>query len=339
MIETRKLQSIGGNTLYVSLPKRWTNKKLLKKGDRVTLSSLPDGSMCIYPTTKQQKSKEIILEIRPEDSSQSVKRGITAAYVDGFDMIKLKAKGRFTEKQQNVIRETIDHLFALELIEVTGNTIIIQCLLKETLPIEKTLRRIHKIILSMFQETIFALKERDISLIKGLTRRRHDIKRLSLVTNRSLRSAVLFPTSTPQTTLGLIDYVDYLQILHIVSEIAENVNRILENVVVLNKKVIPEHILNPLCERCIHIQDLYDQSIQALLSKNILLANHVLDSKTTVEDVWGLCKEADEKSEINSLIFSHVFLLIDNVKQIQQYSNEIAEIAIDRAEAKIVRTD
>jgi len=339
MSETRKLQRIGGNTLYVSLPKRWANRMRLKQGDKVTLIPQPDGSMSIYPTAKQERSKEIILQISAKNSRQSLKRGITAAYVDGFDTINLKAEERLVEEQQDIIREIIDHLFGLEVIEVTGNTITIQCLLKQTLPIEKTIQRIHNVILSMFSETVSSLKEQDVNLVKGLTRRMHDIKRLSLVTHRLLRSLILFPTSTEQREISLIDCVDYLRILHIIGEIADNVNKISETVMALGEQALPKSILKPLCQTCIPIQDLYDQSIRALLSKDIPLANRVLDSKLTLENLWKLCIEADEKPEISSLALSHAYLLIDNLKQIQHYAAEIAEIAIDRAEAEIKKTD
>jgi len=339
MSETRKLQRIGGNTLYVSLPKRWTNRMQLKQGDKVTLVPQPDDSMYIYPTAKQERPREIILKINAKDSRQSLKRGVMAAYVDGFDIINLKAEERLTEEQHDIIREIVDHLFGLELIEVTGNTITIQCLLKQNLPIEKTMQRIHNVILSMFSETVSALKEQDINLVKDLTRRMHDIKRLSLVTNRLLRSLILFPRSAEQREVSLIDCVDYLRILHIIAEIADNVNKISESVMTLGEQVLPKSILEPLCQTCIPIQDLYDQSIRALLSKNIPLANRVLDSKLTLENLWKLCREADEKSEISSLALSYAYLLIDNLKQIKQYAAEIAEIAIDRAEAEIKKPD
>jgi phosphate uptake regulator len=339
MSETRKLQRIGGNTLYVSLPKRWTNKMHLKQGDKVTLVPQPDDSMSIYPTAKQEKTREIILEVNAKDSRQSITRGITAAYVDGFDIIKLKAEERLTAEQQDVIREIVDHLFGLELIEVTGNTITIQCLLKQDLPIEKTMQRIHNVILSMFSETVSALKEQDTNLVKGLTRRMHDVKRLSLVTNRLLRSLIIFPRSVEQREVSLIDCVDYLRILHLIAEIADNVNKISESVTALSEQALPKSILDPLCQKCIPIQDLYNQSIQALLSKDIQLANRVLDSNLTLENLWNLCREADEKSKISSLALSYTYLLIDNLKQIQQYAAEIAEIAIDRAEAEIKKAD
>ncbi len=338
MSETRKLQRIGGNTLYVSLPKHWVNRTNLKQGDKVRLSSQSDGSVRISPAVKQEKPREIALTTKPKDSGQSLRRAIIAAYVDGFEIIKVRSEERLTDEQQDIIRKTIDRLFALELVEVTANRMTIQCLLKETIPIENTMQRIHNIILSMFSETIFALREQNADTVKGLTMRIHDVKRLSLVANRILRSLILYPP--PESIeVSLIDCVDYLRILHVVTEIADNVNKISEGIKILNEQGLPEYILRPLCDTSIPVQDLYDQSIQALLSKNIPLANKVLDSKTPIERLWGLCIKADEKSEISCLALSQVYILLDNLRQIQRYSHEIAEIAIDRAEAEMKRTD
>lgn len=335
MSESRKLQKIG-NTLYVSIPKSWTTIMKMKQGDKVTLIPQPDNSLCIFSTNIKEKPREIILKINNKDSMHSLKREIVAAYIDGFDIIKLKAKERISEENQERIRDTVNHLFGLEIIEISGNALTIQCLLKRTLEVDKTIQRIHNVISSLFEETVFALREQNPELITGLSRRMHDIRRLSLVTNRLLRSFLLFPTPENHSKLALIDCVDYLQILHIIYEIACNVNRISESVITLNKQDLPKQILEPLYQVSVTIKRLFDNSVQALLSKNIDLANQILDnmpaSDLNLEELWKFWREA-ERTKISSLVLSHAYLLIDCLKRINQHSAEIAEIAIDRAEA------
>ena len=111
MSETRKIQKIG-NTLYVSIPKSWANQLQLKHGEKVTLVT-KDGLISIYPKTEDSQRREITLCVNSESSSQSLKRGIIAAYLDGFDTIELKTETTFIEEQQDVIRETITNLFGL----------------------------------------------------------------------------------------------------------------------------------------------------------------------------------------------------------------------------------
>jgi phosphate uptake regulator len=335
MSETRKLQRIG-NTLYVSIPKSWTNMIQLKQGDKVKLIPQLDDSLCICSADTRERPREITLKIEAKASIHSLKREIIAAYVDGFDIIKLKAKERIAQEQQETIREIVDNLFGLEIIEISEDSITIQCLLKRTLKIEKTIERIYNVISSMFEESVFAQREQNANLLHGLAIRMHDVRRLSLVTNRLLRSLLLFPTPENHMRISLIDCVDYLQILHIISEIACNVNKISESIMALSDQELPKQILEPLYQVSIAIKRSFDNSGQTLLFKDIHLANQILDnmpaSDLNLEELWKFCREAD-KSEISSFVLSHAYLLIDCLKRINQHSAEIAEIAIDRAEA------
>ncbi len=335
MSETRKIQKIG-NTLYISIPKSWTNQLHLKHGEKVTLV-IKDGSISIYPKTEDTRSREITLSLNSKNSAQSIKRGIIAAYLDGFDTIELKTETTFTEDQQNIIREIINNLFGLEVIEVTGNTMTIVCLLKQKMPVNKTINRIHNVIMSMFNETISALEKQDVDLIKGLTRRTQDVKRLFLVTKRLLRSIILFPQPSQTEEITLIDCVDYLQILHITAEITESIKKIAETIIPLIDNHLPTSIMEVLVETITGINELYNGSIQAILRKDIPLANKTLDTYFNLSNLWALCLKANEKKEISSLALTNIRLIIDSLEQIQQHTHEIANISIDRAEAADAR--
>ncbi len=336
MSETRKIQKIG-NTLYVSIPKSWTDKLHLNHGEKVTLLSQQDGSISIYPKFDSQR-REITLYVNRKSSSQSLKRGLIGAYLDGFDSIRVKTETTFTENQHDSIRETIDSLFGLELIEVTGNTMVIVCLLKKTMPVNKAITRIHNVIISMFSETISAVENQNFDLIKSLTRRTRDIRRLLLVTHRLLRSSILFPKGSHDGSIPLIDCVDYLQILHVTSEIAENLNKIAKNINSLTGKEFPKQIAKHLVETGNCIQKIYDDSVQALLSKDIPLANKVLDACLDFEPLWNQCLQANEQSQISSLMLANVRLILDGLEQIQHHAHEIAYISIDRTEAADARS-
>lgn len=310
----------------------------LKQGDKVNLIPQVDDSLCICSTNPKEKPREINLKIKDKTSFHSLRREIVAAYVDGFDLIKLEAEEKITEEQQDNIRDITNHLFGLEIIEISGNAITIQCLLKRTMEIDKTIQRIHKVISSMFKEIVFALREQKTDLNSGLSRRMGDIRRLSLVTNRLLRSFFLFPTPEDQEKLSLIDCVDYLQILHIISEIACNVNKISKSILEINKQDLSKKVLEPVYQVCLTIQRSFDNSVEAILKKDINLANQILDNLAAVElnleELWNFFKGVD-KTKMSINILSHAYLLVDCLKRINNHSSEISEIAIDRAEAAI----
>lgn len=305
----------------------------LKRGDLITLNQQQNGSISVYPEEKENKPRQIDLEIN-EESEQSLRRRITGAYVDGFDIIQLKTKNRFTDEQNNVIREITAELFGLEVVHVGLNAVMIECLLKPTLPIEKTIDRIHNIVQSMFDDTISALIEHDIKLAEGVPRRIQDIKRLSIVIYRALRSLILYPILASRGKMRLIDSVDYLHVLHRITGTANNVKNISESILKISTEAVPQSISKPLSEVFKLTQTLYETAIQALISNDIRLADYVLDAELDSEKLWILCLKANENKEISSLTFSYLHRIIDSLTQTQQYSAEIAEIAIDRVEAE-----
>jgi len=292
----------------------------------------PDYSVVIHPGVKNERLKQIILDVDVEESTRSLKRRVTGAYVDGFDVIKLRAIDKFTEKQQDVIREIIAALFGLEIIELTSNFVTIQCLLTKTLPIESTMQRVHSITKSMFNETISALRERNPKAVKGVIKRTKDVKRLSLVLHRLLRSVLLFPIERT-SEMKPIDSVDFLRVIDKIGEVSRSIRKIGESVAI-RELSFPDYILEPLLVICFRILELYDFSMQALMSKDVPLANRALDEKLELrlDDLWEIGLKAEEKAEISGPIFSHILRIIDNLKQMYEYSLEIAEIAIDRAE-------
>lgn len=330
MSYTRKLQKIG-ESLFVSLPKSWAEKMQITRGNTVTLVEQLDGSIALYPEVKEDIPRQITLNVDVNESERSLRRRIVGAYVDGFDVIKLEATDKFTEKQQDVIRNITEALFGLEIIEITSNLITIQCLLTKTLPIEKTIWRIHSIIKSMFSETVLALKERNPKAAKGVIKRTRDVKRLSLVVHRLLRSLILFPTKR-MPEIKPIDSVDFLRVIDKITESSGSVKKIAESVMMWGQS--PHFILEPLLKICVKVLDLYDWSMQALMSKDVPLANRVLDGKLELDfdNLWDLLMKAEENKEISGSMFSYVHRILDNLKQIHIYALEIAEIAIDRAE-------
>lgn len=304
----------------------------LNRGDTVEVIEQQDGAIVVYPTVKEDTVEQMTLNVHVNESLRSLSRRIRGAFVDGFDIIRLTATDKFTGEQQDSIREIAHSLFGLEIIEVTSNLIRIQCLLTRSLPIEETIQRIHSIVKSMLSETFSALKERNPKAVKGVINRTTDVRRLSFVVHRLLRSPILFPTKRTQKTKP-IDSMDFLRVIDKVTEISRSAGKIAENVSTL-KQPIPDSVLEPLLGTGVKVLDTYDWSIQALMSKDVPLANRILDEKLETEfDVfWDFLSKLEEKTEISAPVFSCAHRILDNLKQISTYTLEIAETAIDRAE-------
>lgn len=328
---TRRLQRIG-QSLFVSLPKAWVKQMQLSRGDTVVLVKQLDGSVALYPQAREETPKQITLGAELDESTRSLRRRITGAYVDGFDLIKLVSAVKFTDEQQDAIREITKDLFGLEIVELSSDSITIQCLLAKTLPIESMIQRIHTTTRSMFGETILSLREGNAKVAESVIKRTRDVKRLSLVVHRLLRSLILFPTERIQE-MEPMDSVDFLRVIDRITEISGGVRKIAESVLTWEQSY-SDSVLEKLLRTCSKAMNLYDWSMQALMSKDISLANRVLDEnlQPDFDDLWNLLLKAEQKARISAPTFSHIHRIMDNLEQIEVYSQEIAEIAIDRAE-------
>ena len=332
MPDTRKIQEIG-KSLFVSLPRHWVNQMQLEKGDKITLILQQDGLLSLRPEEKEEKPRQIDFLINNE-SKQSLRRRITGAYVDGFDIIQLRTKNRFSNGQYDNIREIVEELFGLEVVNLGVNVVTVECLLKPVLPIERTIDRIHNIVRTMFDEITTAFEKQDVTIAKGISRGIRDIRRLSLVIYRALRSMILYPILATQEKMSLIDSVDYLHVLHRITSTAYNLKNSSEGILAMELTSFPKSISISLSKAFSHMGRLYEDAVHALISKNVVLADAVLDSESDYERLWDLCYKAHENSEISGLAFAYSHRIIDGLTQIRQYVAEIAEIAIDRAEVK-----
>lgn len=332
MSSTRKLQKIGAS-LFISLPKAWAKRMQLNQGNTLELVEQSDGTIVLYPEVKGHSMEQTTLNVDASESIRSLRRKITGVYVDGFDVIELRSEDRFSDEQQDAIREIADALFGLEITEVASNRIAIQCLLTKTLPIEKTIQRVHVMIDSMLSDTFSALKGRDAKAARSVIKRMRDVNRLSLVMHRLLRSQILFPTKRIPEARP-IDTVDFLRVLDKITEVSGSLKKIIESVSEILEEPPPKSILDPILEICFKVKEIYNCSIQALMSKDEPLANRVLDEKLEMifDDLWDLLMEAEEKTQISNSTFSYLHRIMDNLKQIHIYALEIAEITIDRAE-------
>jgi phosphate uptake regulator len=338
MSYTRKLQKIG-ESFFISLPKSWIGKNNLGRGDTVTLIENQDGTISLYGEPKRRELREITLVVEKDEPIRSLRRRLTGAYVDGFDLIRLKAEDEFSDKQQDAIREITEGLFGLEIVELSSDQIIIQCLLTKTLPIERMITGVHNTIKSMFSETILALKDRNPEKAQGVIRRTRYVKRLSLMVHRLLRSLIAFPDERVEG-ISPIDGVDFLRVVERITEISGSVRRIAESVLMW-KDEGDDFLREKLSDLCGGVLRLYDGSVQALMRRDVRLANHVIDGAMELEfsKLWSYLLRPEGKPPVSASAFPFLHRIIDNLERISIYTVEIAEIAIDHAEEYIQKDE
>lgn len=325
MTYSRKIQKLG-ESLYVSLPMSWVKQMQIQKGDTIELVQQPPNSLVLYGHTTEGKAHTITLTLTTTESINSIKRKLTGAYLDGYDIIQLSFNNRIPLQLQNALRDIIDEFFGLEIITISATEITTQCLLSKTLPILNIIQRIHDIIITSLHESTSAFLRLNTNILEDIIRRKREVQRLTLVVNRLLRMSILFPGKT--STLTLIDNVDYQRVLDKMNSVFKTVIQISANATSLQQALTPE-IEKSLQQLSEDIIDAYDKAIKALTLKEITMANQILDH-TTVPQIHNFKQTSYTPAQIANIIAIRSFQ--DNLQHILSFAQDIAELAIDKSE-------
>ena len=200
----RKLIKFGESTLVISLPKEWTLRHHLKKGDSVVCEEEND-SLLLNPAgqvrNKEAPQEETRLHFA---SAEEFKHLLTAAYIRSYPLINVTY-----DKKNDItdIREGVNRFLALEIIQQTAKKVVIKDFLNvQDVDPNDTLRRIDLIIRAMMEDAIACMKGEDMA--ESVRQKEIDVNRLSNLMFKILTRAL---TAQGRRTLDLsIQDVFYL---------------------------------------------------------------------------------------------------------------------------------
>jgi phosphate uptake regulator len=143
----RNLQELG-KSLFVSLPKEWTNILKLKKGSKVKISYSESGILSIAP----EFTKVIVKKEAEINYDEQFRRKFYREYFEGYDKISILSKTKISEKEKNELHSFFKMFMNVQVIEETENKIVIKSFKIEDLSIEECLKRMHFLCLGMLEE-------------------------------------------------------------------------------------------------------------------------------------------------------------------------------------------
>lgn len=188
-METRKIQSVGGGTYTVSIPKEWANAQNLSSGDSVELHRHMDGIFAIQaPECEQIAPSQITIQLSGEQTT-AIERTVRAAYAGGTKTVRLENPEGFTRAQ----RQTVDHvartLTGVSVVEESNTEIRVQTLLDtEEVSVTQSVRQLRFVVLSMHRDATAGLcRETDTTQFSD---RDDQADRLYAIITRSFSRAI-----------------------------------------------------------------------------------------------------------------------------------------------------
>ncbi len=330
-VEERKIQITGGKTFIVSLPKAWGDSIGLKAGSKVVLVPQPSGDLLLKVKDEVFTQREVIMHI-DEIGGERLAREITALYIAGFPIIRLKAK-RISLEQIQVIKKNVNRLIGPEIIEETSEEIVIQDFLDiKSFTVDKCLKRMHLFATSMHKDALQALIENNMDLARSVLQRDDEVDRLSLLILRQL-SSVLASLRVPETSsLSILDYFSYYEAAQCIERIVDHALKISRMVLKLNKKNIPSDFLAKLEKASAFMNQMFELAFNSLMKQDLELADKAMNSKRMIEEALV---EADIKMfEFDSNMLFAIGIIKDSIDRSGDYCKNISEIAINRIMTK-----
>ncbi len=201
----RKLIKFGNSSHIITIPETWLKKNNLNKGDTVYLEENGNNELVLMPEKKEYEEKltEILIDTQNKTILE-IKREIISAYINNFRIIRVigsEVKNKFKE-----IRDILNNLLAIEIIEQTSDRIVAQDFLniKQT-SLNTIIRRIDTLIRSMLMDVNFQSPDENYSniLIKD-----SDVNKLSYLAFRVIKKGLYdqnIAKEIEETSLSLLD--------------------------------------------------------------------------------------------------------------------------------------
>src|SRR6056297_2601863 len=329
MVETRKVQVTGGSTFTVSIPKEWATENDVSAGSVVEF--YPEGDSLFLAPTNGEERTEGTLDVT-DLAGDELTRAVMTMYVSGFDIITLES-GRITTDQRRTIREAVQSLVGLEVLEETRDRVVIRDLLDSSeLSINNAVTRMRLIALSMLEDAIDALAELDTDMARDVIQRDDDVDRLWMVVSRIFRATLRTPKASEE--LGLprevcFDYHSSARQLERIGDHATKIAHLTRNI----EREVPEEVLDALDELHAEVVTVIDGGMDALFTDDSEEASRLAnDVRERVRQVDATARGIDELlRELDPARAQHLGLIVDSVSRTADYGGNIAETALQKA--------
>ncbi|ABK14411.1 phosphate uptake regulator PhoU [Methanothrix thermoacetophila] len=325
-METRKVQRTGKSTFIVSLPKGWVVRSGIKPGSIVYITQGESGELVLSPERTSQSLK-VKLDIG-EKSGEALIRDIIGCYLSGYRTIEVVSP-YMTPEQKRDIHQIVSKLIGPEILEETGNKVLIQDLLNsDELQSDRALRRLRTVVKSMIQDAIDSLIGMKKRLAQDVIQRDDDVDRLNLLVSRQFIE-MLRTGALSQSSLDVITAFNYALAASNLERIADHAHSI-ANLVIEHSMSVPDDMALELTRISSIICGLIDEAISALLHRNTEIANSIIEQTKEIrreamrsfEPVISSSSTGVNQEEIlmRMVISSSIARFLDHIKNIGEFT-------------------
>jgi phosphate uptake regulator len=323
-MELRKVQEIGGGTALISLPKEWVKRNRIGKGSVLVVEEGRPDYLLIYPLSRVKRGPREVTIKYPAEEKLLINR-ITAAYLLGYDIIRVVGKDRIAYRDRARLKASIRHLVGLEIVEEDSKTLMAQFLMEpNSLNPRRILLRMHLLTSSMHRDALQALIEDDTQLARSVVERDDEVDRLYFLTVRLLRTAALDPKLAADYQLNPIDLLDHRVAANEVESIGDAAVAIASNgEQVLARGHIPRGWSETLATVANLLEGMQETAVKAFADRKMEAAQRLIDEYRQLDDALKRL-EAAAVGDPDPALWS----ILSAIRDIGRSTIDIADLAI-----------
>lgn len=334
-VELRKLQMTGGASYTVSLPKDWVKEQGLKVGDVVAVMPRTDSSLTLVPHDKvpsgQNKGAEVTIAPQKEQDNEQILRTVLAQYLAGYDVIKVRFPPTAKPDLRTYLRESARRMFVgSEIIEESKDELIVQCLSSYgDLPATKVISRMSLIAKLMLRDAVDSLKRQDKAMAEEIVRRDEEVDRFYLFIIRQLTMAVLNRSLILE--IGLADPRDCL-VYRVVSKSLERIADHATTIAKMSASIespLPSRLVDEISKASDLTINVLEDALKSLAKSDGTLANRTIASAENIEREAESVMDKLFNFKLGQKTVVAVRLALESLKRISEYSEDVAEMAIN----------
>jgi phosphate uptake regulator len=302
----------------------------LSAGDTVTLSPQPDRTLLISsePKVEEQLYKATI-ELFQGDDPEDNFRCLVAHYLVGYDIIKLVSRKGFSASDRKFIKDAArQRLIGLEVIEESRNELVLQSLLNyRDLSLDKAMQSMYRLVSSMLDDVMRALRDHDLELAKDVIQRDDEVDRFYLLTVRQLKAAIEDPQLSekigikrPRECLG------YRLATKSMERIGDHAERMAQNIIKLDHGIDEGDMI---FKMGVHVRNVFTDAFRSLKESDVKHANRVITNSKKAVTAGASLAEKNRKNADPCISGTEMRSIIESLKRISEYSADIAEVSIN----------
>ncbi len=322
-MEVRKVQSTGGASYIVTLPKQWVNAQEIKKNSRVGIVTRPDGTLLVTPKTEWEESGEKkTIGLDSIAGPEHLFRILVSCYIMGYTTIELVSKDRIDARTRDAINRFSQDSIGPEVIEEGEKRMVIKDLLNPSeMPFEKTIKRMYFLARSMHEDAVLAMS--DQGLAEEVLKRDDELDRLYWLVSRQYN--IVSHKAVWLTKMGLEqdDATFYFLISRIIERIGDHAVIIAKSAAAIEGDKLKRDI-----EAASGLAlGMFKRCVDSWVKRDMAMANENIDSVGRLASLYT--KALKDASKKRGAVRVAAARILESTRRAGEYSADISELVLN----------